>query len=48
LREYKELFRDLLDKAHILHEHFYEAHLSNEGFGERWGRSEAFSPRQSR
>jgi len=34
--EYKKLFRDLLDKAHILHEHFYEGYLSSEGFEARW------------
>lgn len=33
---YKRLFRDLIDKAHMLHEHFYEGHLSPEGFTERW------------
>ena len=33
---YRKLFRDLLDKAHVLHEHFYEGHLSLKGFEERW------------
>jgi len=33
---YRKLFRDLLDKAHMLHEHFYEGHLSLRGFEERW------------
>jgi len=35
-KEHRKLFRDLLDKTHILHEHFYEKHLSPEGFEERW------------
>lgn len=35
-KEYRKLFRDLLDKARILHEHFYEGNLSSEGFEERW------------
>jgi len=34
--KYKALFRDLLDKARVLHEHFYEAHLDNKTFEERW------------
>lgn len=34
--EYRRLFRDLLDKGHILHEHFYEGNLSDEGFKSRW------------
>jgi hypothetical protein len=34
--KYKALFRDLLDKTHALHEHFYEAHLDNKTFEERW------------
>lgn len=33
---YRKLFRNLLDKAHVLHEHFYEGHLSLRGFEERW------------
>ena len=33
---YRKLFRDLLDKAHMLHEHFYEGYLSSRGFEERW------------
>ena len=31
-KKYRKLFRDLLDKAHMLHEHFYEGHLSFRGF----------------
>jgi hypothetical protein len=34
--KYKRLFRDLLDKTQIFHEHFYEAHLDNKTFEERW------------
>jgi hypothetical protein len=34
--EYKALFRDLLDKTHPLHEHFYEAYLDEKSFDERW------------
>jgi len=34
--EYKALFRDLLDKTHTLHEHFYEAYLDKKSFDERW------------
>lgn len=34
--KYKALFRDLLDKTQIFHEHFYEAHLDNKTFKERW------------
>lgn len=34
--EYKALFRDLLDKTHPLHEHFYEAYLDRKSFDERW------------
>jgi hypothetical protein len=33
---YKKLFRDLVDKAHVLHEHFYEGHLNPKSFNERW------------
>ncbi len=33
---YKKLFRDLVDKAHVLHEHFYEGHLDPKSFDERW------------
>lgn len=32
----KKPFRDLLDKAQPLHEHFYEAHLDEQTFKERW------------
>ncbi len=32
----RKLFRRLLDKAHVLHEHFYERHLDDETFRERW------------
>ncbi len=35
-KEHKKLFRDLIDKAHILHEHFYEKHLDFQSFKERW------------
>ncbi len=35
-RRYRKLFRDLLDKAHRLHEHFYEGDLDKETFEERW------------
>ncbi len=35
-QEYKKLLRDLLDKGHILHEHFYESHLDPKTFEERW------------
>jgi hypothetical protein len=35
-REHKALFRGLLDKGHVLHEHFYEGHLDDETFEERW------------
>lgn len=34
--KHRKLFMDLLDKAFILHIHFYEAHLGPEGFEERW------------
>lgn len=34
--KYKNIFRNLLDKAQVFHEHFYEAHLDNETFEERW------------
>jgi len=33
---YRKLFRDLLDKGATLHEHFYEAHLDEATFEERW------------
>jgi hypothetical protein len=33
---YKKLFRDLVDKAHVLHEHFYEGRLDPKSFNERW------------
>lgn len=36
--KYKDLFRDLLDKAHRLHEHFYEGDLDERSFEERWVR----------
>jgi len=32
----KKKFRDLLDKAQPLHEHFYEGHLDDQTFRERW------------
>ena len=34
--KHRKLFMELLDKAFILHIHFYEAHLGPEGFEERW------------
>ena len=34
--EHRKLFRDLLDKAHRLHEHFYEGDLDEKSFEERW------------
>jgi len=34
--KHRKLFRDLLDKAFVLHTHFYEAHLDPEAFEERW------------
>jgi hypothetical protein len=34
--EYRKLFRDLVDRAHVLHEHFYEGSLNEELFRERW------------
>lgn len=37
--EYKETFRDLLDKVQPLHEHYYEGHLDEETFKERWNRA---------
>ena len=33
---YRKLFRGLLDKGHTMHEHFYEGHLDNRTFEERW------------
>ena len=30
------MFRDLLDKTHRLHEHFYEGDLDNRTFEDRW------------
>lgn len=35
-QEYREHFRNLLDKAHRLHEHFYEGDLDEKSFKERW------------
>ncbi len=35
-QELRKLFRDLLDKTQPLHEHFYEAHLDEQTFKERW------------
>lgn len=40
--KYRKLFRDLLDKAQILHEHFYEGCLDSKTFEERW--NEAIEP----
>jgi hypothetical protein len=34
--EHRKLFRELVDRAHVLHEHFYEGSLSEELFRERW------------
>ncbi|MEZ0346104.1 MAG: PaREP1 family protein [Infirmifilum sp.] len=34
--EHRNLFRDLLDKVQILHEHFYEDILDEQTFRERW------------
>jgi hypothetical protein len=33
---FKELFRNLIDKALRLHEHFYEGHFDDRTFKERW------------
>jgi hypothetical protein len=30
------LFRDLLDKTQVFHEHFYKANLDDKTFEERW------------
>jgi len=35
-REHRKLFRELVDKAQVLHEHFYEGNLNEELFRERW------------
>ncbi|NAZ24351.1 MAG: hypothetical protein GU357_01115 [Thermofilum sp.] len=34
--EYRKLFRDLVDRAQVLHEHFFEGSLNEELFRERW------------
>lgn len=34
--KYKPLFRNLLDKTQVFHEYFYEAHLDDKTFEERW------------
>ncbi len=34
--EHRKLFRELVDRAHVLHEHFYEGSLNEELFRERW------------
>jgi hypothetical protein len=34
--KYKKFFRELVDRAQILHEHFYEGYLNEELFKERW------------
>jgi hypothetical protein len=34
--KYKALFRSLLDKTQVFHEYFYEAHLDDKTFKERW------------
>ncbi|MEM1914013.1 MAG: PaREP1 family protein [Thermofilaceae archaeon] len=36
--ELRELLRDLLDKVQPLHEHFYEEHLDEQTFRERWSK----------
>ncbi len=33
---YRGLFRTLVDKTIVLHEHFYEGHLDTRSFEERW------------
>lgn len=35
-QKYRKLFRDLVDKGFILHEHFYEGELDELSFDERW------------
>ncbi|ABL78706.1 PaREP1 family protein [Thermofilum pendens] len=35
-KEHRKLFRDLIDKAHRLHENFYEGSLDPETLEERW------------
>ena len=35
-QKYRKIFRDLLDKTHRLHEHFYEENLDRKTFEERW------------
>jgi hypothetical protein len=35
-QKYRKLFRELIDKAQVLHEHFYEGNLNEELFKERW------------
>jgi len=37
--ELRELLRDLLDKVHPLHERFYEEHLDEQTFRERWSKA---------
>jgi len=37
--ELRELLRDLLDKVQPLHEHFYEEHLDEQTFRERWSKA---------
>jgi len=34
--KHKPLFRNLLDKTQVFHEYFYEAHLDDKTFEERW------------
>ena len=35
-QKYRKIFRDLLDKTHRLHEHFYEENLDRKTLEERW------------
>lgn len=35
-RNKRKMFRDLIDKAHPLHVHFYEKNLDDKSFQERW------------
>jgi len=34
--KHQALFRDLLDKTQVFHDHFYEAHLDDKTFEKRW------------
>ncbi len=35
-KQYRRLFRDIVDKGRRMHEHFYEANLDPQTFEERW------------